>query len=130
MWNESSYRLLNTTSLGSNAFNLIHNLNDEIILAGGTDLKLLDSELRLLDEYKRPNKDNLVKFVLVLNNYRIVVATNLDVEIYTYLNQSEEEATDQTMNTFKLKELKRFNNTHRDSILVLENISGELKEEE
>jgi len=83
------------------------------LLAAGADLKVFNSNLDLLDEFKRYNKENLVKHVILINNERIVVATNLDVEIYSYENATE----------CKLKELKRFQSTHKDSILVLEKIS-------
>ncbi len=97
------------------------NVNNEYFITAGVDLKLFDSNLKLIHEYNRSNKENSIKLIIKIQNERIVVASNNDIEIYGIVSNSFQ---DNSVDLYRIRELKRFLNAHKDSILTLENISG------
>ena len=103
---------------------MILNVNDNFLLAAGVNLKLFDTNLNLLDECVRKNKENSIKFLITIKNDRIVIATNFDIEIFAIINANNDENVLEDENSYKLVELKQYYNTHKENILALEIISG------
>lgn len=81
--------------------------------------------------------------MITIKNDRIVAASNFDIEIYGIItstnttptsnrsqrlieNSSVQQSNETNESKFKIRELKRFLNAHKDSITVLENISGKM----
>ena len=99
---------------------------------GGFDLKLYDTSLKLIDEFSRNTKENSIKFMIQIKSDMIVLATNSDIEIYGLIpfisnkTNSKENDNDnkEEVSCLTIKELKKYLNVHRDSILTLIKLSG------
>lgn len=84
-----TYTRINTLRLASSTANKIlmdcGTLDDSgqsYFILGGLDLKLLDTDLSLMDEHSRKSKENSVKFAAMIKSDKFVVATNSDLEIF------------------------------------------------
>lgn len=108
---------------------------EQYFILGGLDLKLFDLNLNLIDEHLRKTKDNTIKFMTLIKNDKLAVATNSDIEIYALVcltsssvpivvNQNE--AKNEKKSFIRIKELKKYVNTHEDSVLCLEKISDSM----
>ena len=120
---------------GLNVYRLILNVNNELFLTAGVDLKLYESNLKSVYELNRTNKENSIRLMIKIRNDRIVAASNFDIEIYTIVGNSIQksltngkslESVSSQINEsgLRIRELKRYLNAHKDTILTLENISG------
>lgn len=108
--------------------------SDIYFILAGLDLKLFDLDLNLIDEHSRKTKDNSIKFTTMIKNDKFAVATNSDIEIYALVcfgtgnaNYSSVENDDGLVNKsrsyIRIKELKKFVNSHEDSILCLSKLT-------
>lgn len=85
------------------------------MIVAGIDIKLYDTDLFQVDEFKRKKRDNSVKHMIKIKDDKFVAASNYDLEIYGLVDLSSD---------FRLKELKCHANAHSDTILYLNKISG------
>jgi hypothetical protein len=90
---------------------------DHFVLAG-VDIELYDMNLKLIDKFTRKNKENSIRFIILIKHDKLVIATNNDLEVYALLQ------TNQESDELKIKELKKCSNAHENSILNLSKISG------
>jgi WD40 repeat protein len=102
------------TFLNLNA-NFISNQN--LFIVAGLGLKLYNTNLSLVDEFDRNTKDNSIKLMCSIKKDRFVLATNSDVEVYTLAIRN---------NSYIMKLFQKTKNAHKDSILCLDSVSGEL----
>jgi hypothetical protein len=100
---------------------------------GGFDLKLYDTDLKLIEQYSRNTKENTIKYMIQIKSDKLVLATNSDLEVYgiislTSINTLAKENLSINKNVEKnnstIKELKKYLNAHKDSILTLTKLSG------
>lgn len=100
---------------------------------GGFDLKLYDTDLKLIDEYSRNTKENSIKYMIQIKSDKLVLATNSDIEIYgiipsasinTLAKENQSINKNEEQNNLTIKELKKYLNAHKDSILTLAKLSG------
>ena len=115
-------------------------VNSEYFITAGIDLKLYGSNLKPIFEFNRTNRENSIKLMIKIRNERIVVASNFDIEIYGLAGNSIQQRSPSTTptanktfealssqiseNGIRIRELKRYLNAHKDTILTLEIISG------
>ena len=138
-WDDDTYSLTGSIPCGSNVYRMILNVNNDYFITAGVDLALYSSSLKPIFELSRTNKENSIKLMIKIRNERIVVASNFDIEIYGLVGNSNQQKSPVSPNgtkTFetessqisehgvRLKELKRYLNAHKDTILTLENITG------
>lgn len=133
VWNIDTYELVKTTKFISNAAKLFLNLNfnsKNLLLVAGLDLKLYDHNLDLIDEYFRKTNENSIKNIVGIENDRFVVASNYDLESYLILISKSSLSNENRLldeeyeEKIKLKEVQKYKNAHKDSILCLTKISG------
>ncbi len=97
---------------------------------GGYDLQLYDSNLTLVADWSRDTKENTIKFMIQIKSDKLVLATNSDIEFYgliPFANKSKENqlnTNNDEISSLKIKELKKYINAHKDSILSLTKLSG------
>ena len=82
-----NYTRINKARFSSNVNKTIINCSylddcEKYFILGGIDLKLFDLKLNLVDEQVRKTKDNSIKFMTLIKNDKLALATNSDVEIY------------------------------------------------
>jgi hypothetical protein len=112
-------------------------LNQNCFIVAGLDLKLYDTSLNEIDEYSRKTKENSIKFMILIKNDKLVLATNSDIEVYGLIDSNIHSNESDDMNAYensnsenndiqdlRIKELKKYINVHKDSILCLDNLSG------
>ena len=106
--------------------------SDIYFILGGLDLKLFDLDLNLVDEHSRKTKDNSIKFTTMIKTDKFAVATNSDIEIYALVclgagnansNEDHNELNKSHRSYIRIKELKKFVNSHEDSILCLSKLT-------
>ena len=98
---------------------------------GGYDLQLYDSNLTLVADWSRDTKENSIKFMIQIKTDKLVLATNSDIEFYALIPFAANKAKENQLNinndeisSLKIKELKKYINAHKDSILTLTKLSG------
>ena len=98
---------------------------------GGYDLQLYDSNLTLVADCSRDTKENSIKFMIQIKSDKLVLATNSDIEFYGLIPFSTNKVKENQLNinndeisSLKIKELKKYINAHKDSILTLTKLSG------
>ena len=139
IWNSETFTCIKSTKFSSNVNKIFLNLtnsntNQSNLVVAGIDIKLYNEDLTLLDEFTRKSRDNSVKFMIIIKNDRIVLATNSDIEMYEIVSgqtQSQQHLYESNSNNknpssniySKIKELKKYTNIHNDSILYLANLS-------
>lgn len=126
-----NYELIRTAKVSSTAYRLFSNCSftsngESYFFVAGLDIKLFASDLTLVDEYVRKTKDNSIRFMILIKNDKLVLATNGDIEIYALVflnnNSISADSTTPAKCAIKIKEIKKYPNTHEDSILCLNSI--------
>jgi hypothetical protein len=139
-WDDSTYNIIDAIPCNPNVFRLIMPVNSEYFITAGVDLKLYSSNLKTIFELNRTNRENSIKLMIKIRNERIVIASNFDIEIYGLAGNSIQQRSPSTIpnaiknletlssqiseNGIRIRELKRYLNSHQDTILTLVNISG------
>lgn len=96
---------------------------NEFFFAADFDLKIFDFSLNALDQFPRKDHDNTVKFIILINKTKIVLATNTDIEFYVLFCFDK---IDLIVKKIRIKLLKICENCHTDTILCLDYLKDSL----